>query len=154
MALKGDMKVVSDDISFFLNEAAERGGVACISTAGSGVALDQSKALVTYKANPSGCVPIGVLLNDMVDIDQSKYQINIYKDEVQKGGKVTLLTNGWVVTNKIEAGSTPTAGANAYLSNSGLVTATSLGAAATPLVGRFYSTKDEDGYAKLVVNLP
>ncbi len=153
MALKGDSDTVQYDISFFMNEVAERGGIAVFSTAGSGIALDQSSALVTYAASPSGKVPLGMLVNDMVNVDLSKYQLNTYKDEVQKGGKVTLVRKGWRVTNKLEASITPTAGATAYLSNSGLITNANLGAAATPVVGKFLSTKDENGYAKVSIEL-
>lgn len=153
MALKGDRNVVSYDTSFFMNEVAERGGVVTISTVGSGSALDQSQALVTYAANASGKAPVGVLLSDMVNIDQTRQHINFYKDEVQKGGKVTLMTRGWVVTNKISG--TPTAGQLAYVYNSGLIVGGVVsGPSNTPPVGRFLSTKDEDGYAKVEINLP
>jgi len=149
MALKGDYNPVSYDISFFMNEVAERGGIVVYSTVGSGVALDSSKQLCTYAANPSGKVPAGFLMNDMVNVDQSHYQVNPYQDVVQKGGKVSLVNYGWVLTNMIEAGDTPTAGATAYLSNSGLVTSTSRGSAATPPVGKFQTAKDENGYARV-----
>jgi hypothetical protein len=137
-----------------MNETATAGGVACISTVGSGIALDQSANVATYKAAPSGCVPLGILVNDVVNIDQSKYHINFQKDEVQLGGKVTLVSDGWLVTNMIYPGTTPTAGQTAYLQHSGYITPTSAGAAATPAIGQFRSTKDEDGYAKVYVKLP
>jgi hypothetical protein len=159
MALKGDRYEGTTDVSFFMNDAsAAKGGIAVLSTGGSGVALDQSKALVTYAATAvaaSGSIPIGLLLNDMVNIDQTRQHINFHKNEVQKGGKVTLLTQGWVLTNMVTG--TPTAGAPAYLTSEGKVTATvsaTGGVVATPPVGRFMSTKDEDGYAKVSVNLP
>ena len=159
MALKGDRYEGTTDVSFFMNDAsAAKGGIAVLSTVGSGVALDQSKALVTYAATSvlaSGSIPVGLLLNDMVNIDQTRQHINFHKNEVQKGGKVTLLTQGWVVTDMITG--TPTAGAPAYLTAEGKVTPTQSatgGVVATPPVGRFMSTKDEDGYAKVSVNLP
>lgn len=152
--LKGDQGNIDYDISFFMNTTATRGGIVTFSTAGSGIALDQASAVVAYAADPSGKVPVGVLMCDVVDIDQSKYSINQYKDEVQKGGKVTLATKGWVVTNNIEAGDTPTAGAPAYVSNSGLFTSTNIGTVQTPRVGSFLSRKDEAGYAKVSFRLP
>jgi hypothetical protein len=154
MALKGDRHIVVDDISYFMSEVAEKGGVAVLSTAGSGVALDQSAAVVTYDATPSGSVPIGLLLNDMVNVDQTRYHINFHKDEVNLGGKVTLLRDGWVTTDKIYPGVSPAGGNTAYLEHSGLLTTTSLGDAATPKVGQFMSSKDEDGYAKVYIKLP
>ena len=53
------------DISFFMNEVKNRGHVVVYSTGGSGAAMDQSAALVTVAANPSGKVPVGMLLNDI-----------------------------------------------------------------------------------------
>ena len=70
-----------------MNEVAERGGVVSLSTAGSGASLDNGNAVVTYAADPSGKVPLGLLINDMVNIDLTRQHLNQHKDEVQKGGK-------------------------------------------------------------------
>jgi len=157
MALKGDRNVFVSDVSFFMNEEATRGGVVCLSTAGSGAAMDDSTALVTYAANPSGKFPIGLLLTDMVNIDQTRQKINPYKDEVQKGGKVNLLMEGFVVTDYIVSGQTPTAGQTAYICASGYI-GTGVFASSHAndhvAVGRFLSTKDSDGYAKVYIKLP
>jgi hypothetical protein len=156
MALKADRHELATDISFFMDEVASRGGIACISTGGSGAALDQAGAKVSYVADASGAVPAGLLLNDMVNLDLTRQHINWHKDEVQKGGKVTLLTQGNVVTNMIYPGDTPTAGGLAYVAHSGYIAAankdSTLGQSS--VVGRFISTKDEDGYVKVAVNLP
>lgn len=162
MALKGDRYEALTDISFFWNTSstATRGGVACLQNAGSGVALDQSAAKVEYSANPSGKVPVGLLLNDVVNIDQTRQHINYHKNETQLGGKVTLLQQGWVVTDFVYPGLTPTAGYVAYLNHSGYLCDHSIGAfdknnwRKTPAVGRFMSKKDEDGYAKVFISLP
>lgn len=156
MALKADRLEITTDISYFMNETATRGGIVVISTAGSGAAMDQAAALVTYAATQSGKVPVGLLLNDMVDNDLTKVHGNWHKNEMQKGNKVTLLQEGWVVTNMIYPGMTPVAGGPAFLGPSGLLQ-TSIsdgGLAKSPVVGRFLSTKDEDGYVKLYVKLP
>ena len=156
MALKGDRYEAMTDISHIMNEVATRGGIASLSTAGFGAALDQAKALVTYAANPSGAKPVGLLLGDMVNINQTKFHKNQHKNETQKGGKVTLLLKGWVVTNFVYPGTTPAGQNTAYLAGSGYVTPTrgAGGVVGTPPVGNFMSTKDEDGYAKLWVELP
>ena len=62
MALKTDRSTLQTDISFFMNEVATRGGVASLNTGGSGAAMDQGVALVTYVASPSGKIPMGLLL--------------------------------------------------------------------------------------------
>ena len=157
MALKTDRSTLQTDISFFMNEAATRGGIATISTAGSGASMDNGSALVTYAAAPSGKVAVGVLINDMVSIDLTRQHLNQHKDEVQKGGKVTLLAKGWVVTNSMQ-GTDPNAGDLAYLSHSGLLSADARqagsDAAEEMIVGRFLSDVDEDGYAKVYIDLP
>ena len=159
MALKTDRSVLQTDISFFMNEAATRGGVVALSTGASGAAMDNGAAVVTYAALPSGKVPVGVLLNDMVDIDLTRQHLNQHKDEVQKGGKVTLLQKGFVVTNNLE-GTSPSAGDAAYLAHSGNLATSDLSSddtdddGSTRLVGRFLSGVDEDGYAKVFIDLP
>ena len=167
MALKADRHEAVTDISFFMNETAERGVVVVHSTAGSGSAMDDSNALVTIPTTASGTYPAGLLLNDMVNIDLTRQHLNQHQDEVQKGGKVTLLKEGWVVTNKLEVNSKPTVGAPAYFTSSGLLSttnpaaydATTIAGASNPLgnenalVGRFLSTEDADGYAKVYIDI-
>jgi len=157
MALKADRHELDVDVSFFMNETAERGIVVCISTAGSGAAMDQAQALVSIKdAHATTSIPVGVLLNDVVDLDLTRQHINFHKDEVQKGGKVSILKKGYVVTNMIAG--TPTAGELAYLDDSAangkFATDAEVADGDRNVVGRFMSLKDEDGYAKVEVNLP
>ena len=162
MALKSDRHELQTDISFFMNEVKNRGHVVCHSGSGaSGAAMDNSSALVTVAASPSGKIPVGLLLNDMVNIDQTRQHINWHKDEVQKGGKVTLLRKGWVVTDSIYSGASPAVGDLAYLGHSGLLADTPVAAddrtvsrSAGLIVGRFMSKVDEDGYAKVEISLP
>ena len=138
----------------FMNEVATRGGIASLSTGGSGAAMDQGAALVTYAATASGKAPIGILLNDMVNLDLTRQHINQHKDEVQKGGKVTVLRKGYVVTNNIE-GAEPDAGDQVFPAHSGNFSkADIVGDGTVSAIGRFLSGKDEDGYYKVEVNLP
>ena len=159
MALKTDRSTLQTDISFFMNEAATRGGVVAVSTGGSGASMDNGAALVTYAAIPSGKVPVGLLMNDMVSIDLTRQHLNQHKDEVQKGGKVTLLQKWGVVTNSLE-GTSPAAGNTAFLAHSGNLSASDLSNdegdvdGSTRVVGRFLSGVDEDGYAKVFIDLP
>ena len=121
--------------------------------------MDQGAALVTYSAVPSGAVPVGLLVNDMVNIDLTRQHLNQHKDEVQKGGKVTLLTKGYVVTDMLE-GTSPSAGDPAYLAHSGRLAVSDLSSddtdadGSTRVVGRFLSSVDQDGYAKVFIDLP
>jgi hypothetical protein len=149
MSLKGDRYELDTDISFFMNETATRGLVVSVSTAGSGAAMDHGAALATVRANPSGAFPLGILLNDMVNLDLTRQHLNQHKDEVQKGSKVTILRKGFVTTDAISG--TPSGGQDAYLAGTGLISATQ--ATGAPRIGQFLSAKDTDGFAKVSINL-
>ncbi len=149
MALKSDRYELQTDISFFYNDGTATRGCAVVhdSTAGSGAAMDQGVNLV--KKATSGN-PVGILLNDVVNKDLTRTHLNQHKDEVQKGGKVTVLRKGYVVTNAVDG--SPVAGSGAYLSGS---TAGNISMVVSGTkIGAFVSSKDEDGYAKVEVNLP
>jgi hypothetical protein len=162
MALKADRIHVDSQIDFFMNEVAERGKIACFSTVGSGAAMDQALQLATCTyTSISGVRPIGILMCDMVNNDLTRMHENWHKEEVQIGGKVTIWSKGTVVTNQIYPGHTPVAGSQAYLAPSGFIGVSLLQTESGPdfardvhKIGRFLSTKDEDGYAKVSVNLP
>lgn len=149
MALKPDRIELLTDVSFFMNSTATRGGVASVVTGGVGVSMDDATAVVAYAAVASGAKPVGVLLNDVVDLDLTRQHINWHKDEVQVGGKVTLLRQGQVTTNLVAG--TPAAGADAYVANNGVLS--TVQAAGTVKVGQFLSAVDSNGYAKVSVNL-
>lgn len=152
MALKPDRIYTETVLDYFMDEVADRGGVVSISTGGSGVAMDSALQLATYKANPSGAAAIGVLLQDVKSYDLTKTHINWNKSEVNKGGKVAILKKGQVTTNMVYPGVSPTAGQKAYLGQSGYFT--NVQANSAPQVGDFVTTKDEDGYVRVNVNLP
>ena len=161
MALKADRYALQTDISFFCDEVTTRGGVVHLSGGGSGAAMDQGVNKVVTKALPQNTdVPIGILLNDVVIKDLTRTHLNQYKDEVQKGGKVTVLRKGYVVTDKISG--TPTAGQWAIASANGTVSVvTNLDIANVAsnsgenmVVGKFLSSKDNDNYCKVEINLP
>ena len=155
MALKADRHELDVDISFFMNETGEKGQIVVISTAGSGAAMDQAQALVTVAAADTTNIPVGVLLNDVVNLDLTRQHINFHKDEVQQGGKVSLLKKGYIVTDMIVG--TPAAGAIAFLDDADtgkFATEDKVADTKYSQVGRFMSIKDEDGYCKVEVNLP
>jgi hypothetical protein len=160
MALKPDRFIIQEDVAFRLRDVAAKGkflvfgsgnAVATNVNAGSGVAMDSPYGFVALVSNPSGFVPAGCLMNNFVNIDTSLYHINYYKDEHVIGDKCTLLRKGWVVTNCVTG--TPKTGDGAYLTSNGEVTPTNTGSVQTPQVGQFLSAKDENGYAKVQINL-
>ena len=151
MALRPDRNEHLTDLSFFMNETAERGIIVVHSTGGSGAAMDDSNAKVIAPATTvSGKNPAGLLLNDVVNLDLTRQHINFHKDEVQQGNKVLLLRRGTVVTDQISG--TPTVGAKAYFVVGGTISASNQDSVSTQ-VGRFLSVKDADGYAKVEINL-
>lgn len=166
MALKPDYFIGGTQyVDWYMNVTAEKGEFVCINTATSpsGAAMDQSESVAfkhttagTQGGVASGAVrPLGVLMTDVVSIDLTRQHLNQYKDEVQIGSKVWILGNGsWVVTNAIRAGITPAIGETAILAPSGQLTNVgSHGTSGAVAVGRFHSVKDENGYAKVLVDI-
>lgn len=151
MSLRGDRFEDATDITFFMNVVAERGLLAVHETSGSGAALDQSDAVVAIPTGqaPSSLKPAGLLMNDVVNLDLTRQHLNEHKDEVQVNSKVRLLRRGWAVTDKISG--TPNAGDTAYFTSTGLLSPTDPGSG--PKVGRFLSKKDNDGFAKVEINI-
>lgn len=154
MALKPHRSHLESDISFFMDAVQERGGVVVLKTIGSGNAMDQAGAVVEYATTSSGKMPVGVLMCDVVNLDLTRQKLNPYKHEVQVNTKVTIWTKGEVETDRIIPGQTISMGDRAYLGVSGLFTNVDAGANATPIVGYFKSSKDEDGFAKVAFSLP
>ena len=151
MALRPDRNELQTDLSFFMNEVAERGIVVVHSTQGSGAAMDDSAAVVAIPgAGDLAKHPAGLLLNDVVDLALTRQHINFAKDEMQKGGKCLLLRRGFVVTNMITGAIT--LGEQAYFSTDGKLTSSSAYSGST-VVGRWLSKKDADGYAKIDINI-
>lgn len=154
MALKADRQIDSVELGFFINETADGGEVLSHSTTGSGIAMDPSVNLVTAKANSSGGVPVGMLLQEVVNNDLTRVPNNWHKDQANVGDKVTLVRKGWLVTNKLTG--TITAG-DAVLSSSGTLASKATDGThnevANPTVGRFVSVADEAGYAKVYIDL-
>lgn len=154
MALKPNRVELETDISMTCPSVAERGVTLVYSTAGSGVAQGDQAGVVDL-LSPSGKIPAGVLMNDVVSIDETVRHRNFYKDEMKTGERVRILKKGRVCTNKVTG--TPTPGATAYLTTSGVLTPTvssTGGLTATPRVGQFVGGLDADGYATVDINLP
>ena len=159
MALKADRYEESTDISYFSSATGVKGAVVCLDAAAlagaSGAALDQGENTVSAQSVAVTDIPVGIILNDVVNKDLTRTHLNQYKDEVQLGGKVTVLTPGWVVTDQVTGN--PKAGDPAYASQTaGEIDGEASNAVASGnwAVGRFMSQKDADGFIKDYINLP
>lgn len=154
MALKPDRVEHLTDISYFMNETAERGVIVVHDTGGSGAAMDDALATVKLPASLGADVqsgnPAGLLLNDVVNLDLTRQHINFHKDEMQQGGKVTLLRRGTVVTDQVSG--TPLVGEGAHYYLTGQLVGASTDSTSVK-VGRFLSVLDADGYAKVEINI-
>ena len=149
MALRPTRNEHLTDLSFFMDETAERGVMITASTQGSGAAMDQSEAAVQVAAALED-KPVGLLLNDMVNLDLTRQHINYAQDEMQKGGKVLLLRAGFVVTDQISGAITLGEAAH-FVPGGSFCSATASSHSAQ--VGRWLSKKDADGYAKIQINI-
>jgi hypothetical protein len=149
MALRPTRNEHLTDLSFFMDEVAERGLMCVASTQGSGAAMDQSAAAVKV-ASALSDEPVGLLLNDMVNLDLTRQHINYDQDEMQKGGKVLLLRAGFVVTDQISGAITLGEAAH-FVPGGSFCSATA--SSHSDQVGRWLSKKDADGYAKIQINI-
>lgn len=156
MALKGERVELETDISLTMASIATRGVTVCYKTMGSGVALGNSAGVADLYASASGNKVVGILMNDVVNVDQTKYHKNFHKDETILNERCRILRKGRVTTNAVTG--TPVGnGDTAYLTANGVLTptlSTTGGLVATPKVGVFVSKLDADGYATVDVNLP
>lgn len=154
MALKGKREGANRAYHLpapFMNEVAEPGGVVVMSTAASGSAFGDSAQVCTYAAAPSGKLVLGVLVDDVVDTDQTRFHLNWHKSEVPKNSPVAIMNRGFVTTDYTE-GTISTVG-TAYLAHSGRIARTDL-IGGNQVVGVIESTPDEDGYVRFRFNLP
>jgi hypothetical protein len=90
--------------------------------------------------------PVGVLLDDVVDVDIQHINIFDYNGSTQIGGKVSILTKGWIVAR---CKGNPQPGEIAYYDSQGWITNKSV----SKPIGHFSSTKDEEGFAKVRIQI-
>ncbi|RLC89098.1 MAG: hypothetical protein DRJ03_00650 [Chloroflexi bacterium] len=157
MALKPDREYneVTDITNFWTTVAAERGGCAGVVTQGSGAAIGvnivDEPNVVGYVADPSGVIAKGVLLQTVAAAMSATRDFpNFENGEIRPGDKCTLVKKGFVVTDMI-TGTTPSVGDAAYLAASGLISKTQ--AAGAPQIGRFETTVDAAGFARVSIDI-
>lgn len=150
MALRPD-RLVNDgaSVEYFMNEVAEPGIIVTHSTSASGAGLDDPNAVVKIPTGTGDGNPAGMLINKVVNKDLTQQHLNEHNGEQQIGGKVTVVTRGWLVTNMIKTGETPAAGEAAYFDADGELSATS----GSPQIGVWKGAKDADGYAKVAITV-
>ena len=153
MALKPDVVAIYEDITFYCDTVCDRGGIATLVTAGSGVSMDGGRNVVAYDAYGSGKIPKGILMQPVVNKDLTSTWLKRGLDEAEVGTKVTLLAIGEVTTDFVYPGITVAAGDPAYVGHSGYISNARVNTGWSA-VGRFVTTKDQNGFARVFVNLP
>jgi hypothetical protein len=158
MALKPDREYneVTDITNFWTDIAAEKGGCASVVTQGSGAAIGQNIVdeanVVGYVVNPSGATAKGILLQTVAAAMSATRDFpNFENGEIRPGDKCTLVKSGFVVTDMI-VGTAPTVGATAYLAASGKISMANYGSD-SPVIGRFETTKDAAGFARVSIKI-
>lgn len=158
MALKPQRMVIEDDVSYFMNATGDRGIVvfAVTGTYATGAGMDNASRVAEIVTNPSGRLPVGMLLNNVVNIDLSRQILNPMQFEHQVGDKCHLGVRGTFVTNMIGAGQASGAlqyPVNAYAGTRGfLYTAAGYASSGWPVVGRFLTGVDTQGYAQIRID--
>lgn len=157
MALKGARHEMQTDMSSICNDVVVKGAMLCWNRTpgGSGINLDDANNIVKLVAGvTSGNMVAGMTLTNTVNIDTTRQHVNFHKDEVVIGSHVTLLRQGWVVTDQLLASTSPLAGDKAFVAHSGLLTNFGGGGSFAGPVGEFMGAKDPDGFVKVAVHLP
>lgn len=162
MAIKAPRSFMDGKVSqkYFITTTGTMGQIVFSNTgtAPVGVNLDDPNARVEVIATVSGRQAVGLLLADVVNIDQSRYYLNKNRSEVQINSKVALLLEGEVTLNNLGAGAAPATGVvyptTAYAGpNGNLFHQAGFAGSGYHVVGKFLSGRDADGYAQVSIDV-
>jgi hypothetical protein len=162
MGLKGDREVLQTNIRYKIEGAkdAERGiilvasatdGTAAVPNTGNTVVGSSGLGQETITSNRAR--PVGLLLDDVEDLDYTTRPQIFVRNVVPRGSEVGLLTKGRVKVNLLDDGVSPAQGQIAYLAPSGYLSNAEHIAGSGIRVGYWESGLDADGYAHLYVNI-
>jgi hypothetical protein len=142
MGLKGEREVLATNIYFtaVASTNLERGIVL--------VANGATAEVATFPQHPLTAKPIGLLLDDVEDLDFTTRPQVFVRNVVPQGSEISLLTKGRVKTSMFTG--TPLAGEKAYLGADGKVSNV-VGSGLE--VGHFESAQDADDYVRLWVDI-
>lgn len=162
-ALKPDRNYNPADLVTYYSmfETGTRGRIVFQSTGfyPQGVGLDDGQQRCYYvNANSSGFKPVGLLLNDVVNLDLTRTHINFHKDEVQVGQPVTVAKKGEFVTDGWgpgqASGTSLTLPATVYAGPSGfLYTSAGYASSGWTAVGHALSYVDSQNFARIRLDI-
>ena len=147
MALGPNRQVFQTTIDYAVNAAAERGGILSYSaTAGE----------AEYDVDGSGALPIGILLDDVEDLNFDRHPEYLQRNVVDIGSVVGIANEGVFDTDQVVSGNSPAQGNPAYLHPNGQVSTVQLDDGVgnvSPRVGTFRSSLDANGFVRILVDL-
>lgn len=148
MALKPSICDYSYDVSYWFTRLAERGGIASLNK-------DQpysEKGMFAVSYNTNVCQPVGMLLNDVINIDLCKTPLY---NAVYQRSKVYLAKTGAFITDQIVGDPQP--GNIGILYQNGQILVWDYPKLPKSMrryyVGKFLTKKDQDGFAKFSVEI-
>lgn len=146
MALGPNRQVFQTTIDYAVNAAAARGGI---------LSYSSTAGQAEYNAAGSGALALGILLDDVEDLNFDRHPEYLQRNVVDIGSVVGIAIRGIFDTDQVVSGQTPAQGNPAYLHPDGEVGTTQLddGIAAAPRVGTFMSALDANGFVRLLVDL-
>jgi len=147
MALGPNRQVFQTTIDYAVNAAAVRGGILSYST---------TAGEAEYDVDGSGALPIGILLDDVEDLNFDRHPEYLQRNVVDIGSVVGIANEGVFDTDAVVAGNTPAQGNPAYLHPGGEVSTVQLDdglGSVSPRVGTFRSSLDANGFVRLLVDL-
>ncbi len=146
MALSPSRQIFQSNVDYSLNQIAER-GVICSINAGT---TPNGEVVV---ATGVGVTPIGLLLDDVEDLNFDRHGEYRQRNVVDIGSVVGLAQECEILTDQLTG--TPVAGNTAYLGINGTVspTLTFDNTTVSPIVGKFLSAANANGFAKVRIDI-
>lgn len=142
-ALKADRWIKCEDLSFFYNgECISRGRVVCLDS-------NQDDDGFPVVDIPNKCkkpYPVGIIMNDVVNLDMTRQHINWHKEEVPQGGKVCIAKYGYLTIKPVKGNPQP--GKDLYYDDIGYLTTEEV----SKCVGKVTSSLDADGFCRVDIH--
>lgn len=156
MAVKPRFFVIQEDLSRYMSTAGEKGGIATlVSVSNITPGMDDPDNVVAYAADPSGLIPVGMLMTTVEDYNPTQRPANFQNpDIVPLGSKVLVMKKGTASSDMVDPATLSSINADdvAYVGLSGLLT-NSTGAGGYVRVGHFNSSADSLGFVTVTVNV-
>lgn len=146
MALGPNRQVFQTTIKYAVNEVAVRGGI---------VSMSATPGEALYLTVPTGSTvhPIGILLDDVEDLNFDRHPEYLQRNVVDVGSVVGIANKGEFETDQLVG--SPTQGQPAYLHPNGQIGPTQLtdGLFPAPRVGTFRTAPNANGFASVLIDL-